>query len=252
MIDDGSSDDTGKFIGACKQNSSFEVNYIYQENAGKHVAFNQGVKQCDTELFFCVDSDDYLADDAVAVILMRWRHQKEGVAGIVAYRGYSEHSIIGNEFPKNIETDTLGGLYKKGKTGDTALIFRTDVLEKYPFPQFSGEKFMRESIIYNQIDESYKLLVLPEIIYIGKYLEDGLSKNAYTYDKQSPNGAALYRLDMFRHADSLKLRFCYGIAYCYFMERAGRKDEIKNKLGRKWGTLCGLFLFAEKIRRKIK
>lgn len=252
IVDDGSNDDTEKYIKECKKNSSFEIIYMYQENSGKHVAFNRGVRRCDTELFFCVDSDDYLTDNAIAAVLERWNDAKENIAGIVAYRGYSEDRIIGTEFPRDVDTDALRGLYTKGKTGDTALIFKTEILKKYPFKEFPGEKFMRESVVYNQIDAEYKLLILPEIIYIGKYMEDGLSKNAYVHDQQSPNGAALYRLDMFKYADSMITRLFYGIAYCYFIDRAGRKEEIQESLGKGWGTLCRTFLFMEKIRRKLK
>lgn len=252
VVDDGSKDDTQKYIEECRQKSPFEIIYMYQVNAGKHVAFNRGVRECDTELFFCVDSDDCLTDDAISALLDRWKDKDESIAGIVAYRGYGQDRIIGSEFPTGVEAAALGELYRRGKTGDTALAYRTEILRKYPFEEFPGERFMRESIVYHQVDEKYRLLVLPKIIYIGEYLEDGLSKNAYAHDLQSPNGAALYRLDMFRRAESRKDKFFYGIAYCYFMERAGRKGEIEEGIGKSWGAVCRRFLFVERIRRKLK
>ena len=35
-------------------------------------AYNRGVFLCSTELFVCVDSDDYLVDDAVESIISLW------------------------------------------------------------------------------------------------------------------------------------------------------------------------------------
>ena len=252
VIDDGSTDDTKNYIKQCKGEKLVDIVYCYQKNAGKHVAFNTGVNICETELFFCVDSDDYLTDDAIDKIQTIWQnHDKTDIAGVVANRGFEDGRLIGTKFPEGVEYDTLSGLYKKGKKGDTALIYRTDVLRMYPFPVFAGESFIRESIVYNQIDEKYKLLVLPYVIYIGEYLEDGLSKNARKHDEESPNGAALYRLDMFKKAGTIKDKFSYGVAYCYFMDKAGRKREIDDIIGVRWGRLCRSFLWLEKIRRTI-
>ena len=57
------------------------------------------------------------------------------------------------------------------------LVFRTDVLKKYLFPEIKGEKFMSESVIYNQIDQEYSLVVQNEYLYKAEYQKDGLTVN---------------------------------------------------------------------------
>ena len=254
IVDDGSEDNTRSLVEGWIKDNKISIRYYYQENSGKHVAFNRGVRKCDTELFFCVDSDDYLTDDAVRLISETWKNISSDIriAGIVAYRGYSTDRIIGNKFDCSINPDTLSDIYKRGKKGDTALVFRTQILRQYPFPVFKDEKFMRETIIYSRIDEKYKLYILSRIIYIGKYLEDGLSRNAYLYDEQSPNGAALFRLLKYNESDTFRERFGYGIAYLYYMYIAGHKKIARHNLSGIYRVICPLFLYVEIIRRKIR
>ena len=254
IIDDGSNDCTKESVSQWIDEKCINIVYRYQENQGKHVAFNEGVRLCETVLFFCVDSDDYLTDSAIDIISDTWHSiiGQDNIAGIVAYRGYSPTDRIGSEFPRDMVADSLKNIYKYGKTGDTALIYRTEVLKKYPFPVFPNERFLRESVVYSIIDQSYFMYILPVIIYIGEYLEDGLSKNARKLDDSSPNGAALYRLSKFHDANSLWGRVAYGMAYSYYMVKADRKQEIKENLGKVYGFICLNLVWAEKIRRRIK
>ena len=62
-IDDGSTDNTldliSTYIHEQKDSESpFSIQYIKQENGGKHSALNVAFKQVQTELLFIVDSDD--------------------------------------------------------------------------------------------------------------------------------------------------------------------------------------------------
>lgn len=254
IIDDGSTDDTRNIVEKWKNEGKLHIKYKYQDNQGKHVAFNNGVRDCYNELFFCVDSDDYLTEDSIQVVFENWMEyqNKDEIAGMVAYRGYDGNTIIGSEFNLDVKEDTLSNIYKKGKTGDTALIFRTDVLKEFPFPVFSGEKFIRESIVYNRIDEQYKLIIVPKIIYIGEYLDDGLSQNAFVHDELSPNGAAIYRLIMFKSTSKLREKIGYGMAYAYFCDKAGKRKAITDNIGKFWGGISLILLGFEKYRRKTR
>ena len=92
IVDDGSTDDTKNIVEKFIQEDKIVIKYYYQKNSGKHVAHNLGVKMCNTELFCCVDSDDYLTNDAVQTVLECWGKiaidKKPLLSGIVAYRGY--------------------------------------------------------------------------------------------------------------------------------------------------------------------
>lgn len=58
IVDDGSTDNTETVCQGFKQDL-FPISYFRQQNSGKHVAVNEGVKQAQGEWFFIVDSDDH-------------------------------------------------------------------------------------------------------------------------------------------------------------------------------------------------
>ncbi len=220
IIDDGSSDNTKEIVESMISENSITIRYEWQKNAGKHAAHNKAAEHCGTELFLCVDSDDYLTEDAIEVLEKTWNsipeEHKTTLSGIVASRGDKEGNVIGTEFPSDIEEAPLNELYAKGKKGDTALAFRTKVLLQFPFPIFEGERFLREHVVYDEIDKQYNLKVLNQIIYIGEYLDDGLSWNASTIELKSPRGAALGRLCEARKCKSFSSRMRKLSAYVLF------------------------------------
>lgn len=196
IVDDGSTDKTEEKIAEFINERKIDIVYFKQDNLGKHIAHNKGVELCDTELFFCVDSDDYLTEDCVDVILDVWDNKEvdKTYSGIVALKGYSDGSIMANEMPKDISESTLSDLYNiHGKKGETALIFKTEYLKNNLFPMFKNEKFLSEEVVYNKIDEIAPLILLNKVIYIMEYLEDGMTKNYIKLWKSSPEGV-LYLL----------------------------------------------------------
>ena len=66
VVDDGSADNTKELFETWQQEDNFfPIRYVKQENGGKCRAINHGLELADGELFFTVDSDDYLTDDAL-------------------------------------------------------------------------------------------------------------------------------------------------------------------------------------------
>ena len=70
IIDDGSTDNTKELVDSwLKNDNGFEIRYAYKENGGMHTGHNKAYELIDTELNVCIDSDDYMPDDAVEGIL---------------------------------------------------------------------------------------------------------------------------------------------------------------------------------------
>lgn len=70
VVDDGSNDGTKEYFEKVIDNGDpFKIRYFNKENGGKHRAINLGVSQAKGNLFFIVDSDDYLIDNAIEMIL---------------------------------------------------------------------------------------------------------------------------------------------------------------------------------------
>ena len=74
IIDDGSTDGTQGVVEQwLKEELDFEIQYYYKENGGLHTAYNEAISHIETELCVCIDSDDYMPDDAVEKILSFWK-----------------------------------------------------------------------------------------------------------------------------------------------------------------------------------
>jgi len=69
IVDDGSSDTTKEVVASWQKEDKIEIQYVYQENQGMHGAHNTAYKTIVTELNVCIDSDDYMPDDAIAKLL---------------------------------------------------------------------------------------------------------------------------------------------------------------------------------------
>lgn len=220
IVDDGSTDNTEQLIQSWIQEKIITVQYHRQKNGGKMRAHNLGIDLCQTELFVCVDSDDYLVDDAVESILGTWNtlQHKEQLAGIIAYKGKSSSDILfGKPFP-DLNPATLQQLYQNGFSGETTLIYKTYVLSQYHFPVFDGEKFIPEAVVYDQIDQHYPLYVLPKILTICEYHDDGLSHSVDLLRKNNPKGWLLYYQQRIKNSPCSILRYKYiahAICFCW-------------------------------------
>ena len=70
IVDDGSSDNTEEVIkGWQQEENDFPIRYYKKENGGKCKAINYGVDLAEGLLFFNVDSDDYLTNDAIEKVI---------------------------------------------------------------------------------------------------------------------------------------------------------------------------------------
>lgn len=191
VVDDGSTDETQDVLHALSVENAINMQIAYQENGGKQRAFNYGVTLSNTELFFCVDSDDILVHDAVQSIIDLWSHECSDttLAGIIALDGNQDGKPLGGLFPTDLARTTTWHLqHDIGYTADTSIIHRTEILKQYPFDVAPGEKFIAETYIYLQIDEHYEVLVMNHVIKLVKYLDDGYSHNARQISRDNPIG----------------------------------------------------------------
>lgn len=194
IVDDGSTDDTSTLTESFKQNKLFDVRYYRQENSGKHVAINKGVSLAQGDLFFIVDSDDYLTINSIETIIT-WENSisdKSSFAGIAGNKGFTNESIIGRTFSGKYVDATSLERDKYHIEGDKAEVFYTNILKQFPFPVFDGERFITENVVWYRIAaEGYRLRWFNEIIYIAEYLEDGLSAKQIQLYADNPKGFAL-------------------------------------------------------------
>ena len=197
IIDDGSSDNTKEIVASFLDNPYFPVRYYYQENGGKHRAFNSAVSKSECELFMCVDSDDWLTNDAIEVIVNSWKNESDNhLAGILAYRGIdADHTMSGEQFIESKQYATVTEEMKRGFF-ETTMVQRLDILKKFPFPEIEKENFITEDIVWKQIDQNYYYKIIPKVLTICFYRDDGLTKNVNMFT--CPKGWKKYFLILYK------------------------------------------------------
>lgn len=226
IVDDGSVDNTRElilyflsdvekisnteFVGFSIEAPWLRVHYIYQQNQGMHGAHNTAYNAIHTELNTCIDSDDYMPDDAVEKILNLWNslldEEKKKYAGIIALDVDDKNrKVIGSELPTDRRSTTLSGYYERGGYGDKKLIYRTEVIKSVPrYPLFEGERYVGLAYKYMLIDQQYELVILNEPVCIVEYQLDGSSHGMYKQYWNNPKGWCFYRRTEMMYAKGMK------------------------------------------------
>ena len=183
IVDDGSTDDTEEVIADWMQEENFfPIRYYRKANGGKCRAINDALDLAEGELFFIMDSDDYLVDNALERVVY-WEStiaDQPMFMGVVGNRGTSE------TYSPN---RPLGAPYRDGNVferypeytdnvidGEHAGVWYTEIHRRYKYPEFEGENFMTPCIAWNRMaNDGYKVRVFDEIIWVYNYLQDGLT-----------------------------------------------------------------------------
>lgn len=256
IVDDGSKDSTKELVEGWMQEGKISIRYIYQENQGMHGAHNTAYRNIDTELNTCIDSDDYMPDDAVETIVNFWKaHGSDKYAGIIGLDRTENGNIIGTSFPKEMKETTLSGFYAKGGKGDKKLVYRTEIIKQYPeYPIFEGEKYVGLAYKYMLIDQDYSLLTLNKPLVVVEYQQDGSSMNMYRQYWNNPKGFAFYRKTEMVTTQSIIRRFQVCIHYVsssFIMKNKTFIQESPQKLLTILAILPGYILYKY-IRNKVR
>ncbi|GEL11994.1 Glycosyltransferase involved in cell wall bisynthesis [Flavobacterium glycines] len=209
IIDDGSMDETRTLVASWQQENEIHIEYIYQENQGMHGAHNTAYENIQTEFNVCIDSDDFMPDNAVAVILQACANLEENYAGILGLDTNKEGEIIGTVIPENLTAVKLNELYSIHQVkGDKKIVYRTAIVKKYPkYPLYENERFVPLDYLYLLIDQDYDLKPVNEVLCIVEYQADGSSMNILKQYRKHPNGFAFSRVSRIKYGKTFKERF---------------------------------------------
>jgi len=256
VIDDGSTDNTRELVEGWMKENKIPIRYIYQQNQGMHGAHNTAYANITTELNTCIDSDDFMPDDAVENIVSFWKEKgSDKYAGIIGLDQVESGEIIGTEFPKEMTETTLQDFYLKGGKGDKKLVYRTNVITKYPpYPLFEGEKYVGLAYKYMLIDQDYTLLTLNKPLVTVEYQADGSSYNMFKQYWRNPKGFAFYRKAEMVTTKSLKRKLMVCIHYVsssIISKNWNFIQESPEKLLTTLAIPAGILLYY-KIKRSVK
>ena len=227
IVDDGSIDNTEELVKDWIKEARFPIRYYKQQNGGKHRAINHALMYAKGELFFCVDSDDFLTHDAVISIINFWNKDKsDKISGILAKKQDINGKALGKPFPNGLiqcSAFKLSTYYNS--TGERSLIYRTDILKNFPATEYNGEYFLTECVVYDAIDMHYDMLLLNKTLTICEYQDTGLSAAIYKHIKCNPCGYQHFHAQRMSMVNTLRKLIMHSLYYGAFMLMSGNKGK---------------------------
>jgi len=166
LVNDGSTDSSGSLCDTYSQNDS-RFHSIHIDNSGPSHARNEGIRKCNGELIFFLDSDDTLDKDAFKILLS-------------AYNQYEVELVIG-DFNKVVNNQLVPSGHVNMFTDDT-LLRQKDILEytakylsapnKFPLLTQSWGRLFKTSIIKdNNIYFNTNLRTFEDVAFNFHYLK---------------------------------------------------------------------------------
>lgn len=233
VINDGSTDNTSEVIQECIRENKLKIRYLEQCNGGKHRAINRAIENANGKLFMSVDSDDDLTPEALDKIVYYENsiNNKEQFAGVSGLRCHRNGKIIGTFAPscncEYVDVTNIDRFRRNILQGDKAEAYYVKVLKQfYPIPEFSGENWVEEGVLWNRIAYSgLKIRWFNFAIYNCDYLPDGMTKNKMSIYRQNFQGYSLYTKEFIHYNIGLLRKIKITIVYC---ENA-RYKKIKYK-----------------------
>jgi glycosyltransferase involved in cell wall biosynthesis len=191
IVDDGSCDGTKDLVASWEP--FFEIRYVWQPNRGKHTALNRGVPMAKGELIYAIDSDDYLLPNALEILNRRWNEIPEPrrFACLTGLCRRPDGSLISGTLPSDPFDSFSYGLSLRTWKGDRTGVVRADAWREFPFPEFPGEHFIPEGVVWSRLINKYGIRYFNEPLLVATYSEGGLSSSKQDLRWYNPRGAAL-------------------------------------------------------------
>lgn len=233
IVDDGSTDNTKDLVQNWIQENKIPITYIYQNNQGMHGAHNTAYKNITAVLNTCIDSDDYMPNNAVALILEKWSTiDQNKFAGIIGLDSLISGGILGSKF--TLDITTLEDFYLNGGTGDKKLVYRTEIINRYPeYPIFEGEKYVGLGTKYLFVDKDFQMVTLNEVLVVVDYQPTGSSNTMFSQYLKYPKGFIYNRITTMKYSKSTKRKFIEAIHYissCIILKKVNFLKESPQKL----------------------
>ena len=247
VIDDGSTDGTSDlFAGKTFLSAPFPIRYYQQENGGKHCALNAGVKQAKGDFIFIADSDDWLLPQSVAIVGQHASAIADDntFAGVAGLDVFDDERIVGTGLPQDIiDCNAMDIRYRYHVDGDLKEVFKTTVLQEFPFPEIQDEKFCPEQLVWFRIAQKYKLRYFNTPIYVAEYQPNGITASIIRVRMLAPQATCMMYAEMLAYKIPFKEKIKAAINFWRFKACAPSRVMITTlKGGWRWCYLIGMLL----------
>ena len=193
IVDDGSAEDYSDVISSFEENEHLHIVYQKKENGGKHTAFNIAIDAAIGDVFVCIDDDDRLTSNALKDIFTYAKEfEGKGYGGFVGRVEDENGALLGKTvFEGYLISNTIEIRDKYHFWGEPE-VFYTEILKKYHFDVFAGERFLTEAYVFDSMSVSYPFVYTNTIMMVKKYLPDGLTDNQLKIRMLCPYGCESY------------------------------------------------------------
>ncbi len=180
VVDDGSTDTTRQLVNEWQQQAAFPIQYIWQPNQHKKVAFNRGVREAHGELIVALDSDDSLESNALYDMARSWNdvppRERGRYAAIIGLCKTPSGHIVGDMYPYDLlDANPLDLQFKFNVRGEKFGCLSTEVLRRFPFPE-NIPGFVPESLVWRRIARAgYKTRFVNQVYRVYYESDDSLS-----------------------------------------------------------------------------
>jgi glycosyltransferase involved in cell wall biosynthesis len=236
VVDDGSTDATASLLSDLQRHAAFPVRVYAQENSGRHVALNYGIREARGEFIMLMDSDDWLAVEGLPKLMRHWdavpHEQKDSFAGVTGLCADMNGALIGSPFPDDVwDSDSLTMRAWAGVTGDKKELIRSDLLKKVPFPEVPGERRAPTSLALNRLSATHRVRFVNEVVAYKEYEPGGMSANIDSIRMRSPVTTRLSYLEVINANRALPvgflLRNCINYLRYSLHARAGLAQSLR-------------------------
>lgn len=259
VTDDGSNDNTEDlFKKWIQEEKRFKIIYNKIENGGIPKALNYGINHVNGDYFFMLDSDDYLLPNAVENI-KKWIKEIDDIddiAGVGVAICFKNGDYVKGVPPKidpkkgYVDAPNLDR-YKYDLDADMREAYKVDVIKKFPFQVWEGEKYAPEQLCFDEMSlAGYKIRWYAERLYVCEYLQDGQTKGSWNLLKRNPMGYAMLYNHKLKHTKGFKNKFNYACQHIA-LSIIGKEYKYIFDSNAKGMTLLALpFGFILSLRRK--
>ena len=192
VVDDGSTDDTAEILNQMKDERPDLVRFVRTENGGKHRAVNQAVQVARGDWIMIADSDDRLANGAIADVERTvGTIGSSSAIGVLRALRLFPGSSSGHRFRIPRNPCRHSEWVSSQRPYDTAEVRLLEVLKLYPFPEVPEERFMAEGWLWYTIEKTHLTLFVNNSWIECFYQDDGLSAASRRNRAASPCSAML-------------------------------------------------------------
>lgn len=260
VSDDGSCDGTGDLVKQWIAEGKLNIVYLYQENNGKHIAANAARAVAKGYYDMAVDSDDYIRDDAIEVLLGAWAtipdDEKEQFYAVKA-RCFDPETgkPIGKSIPGGRMICTyLDAKYKYKIQDEMWSMSRLAVTNEFPYPDIRGGRaggglrFYPEGIGQDLASRKYKIMLIDDALRAySRNTSSSLMGYGAKYDRSRENifmwtHIINDNLDYFRYDPKSFIKAAVGVSMDTFFLKRKLKEMFRSLKGVKRKLLVGFFI----------